>query len=484
MALPPYSARRFALIALWLGVMIGATGSTVASSLLGSTLFRDVKPGAPYDAAIGEMVELGIMEGVTSAKFKPNAPVKRGELAIILKRFRDSLQGVTPASARAGTSQSTARSSPPPRSSSAASLAYNPAGYIRFTTTTFTVNESQGTAVITIVRTGGNQGTVSVDYSVLPGTATAGTDYIDSNGTLTFANKETSKRIQIQVKDDGQATLERTLTIELKNPQNGVGVGIPSRAVLKILDRFHSGVIADTTTGGAGASSSAASVPVLSFSAQAYGAGEDQGTIAITVVRGGVTATPLSVTYATTNGSATSGDHSPTTGTLNFAAAETSKTFSLVIPDDTSVDGNRTVNLLLSNPTDGGAIGSPGTATLTIYDNESSAFGSGSLKFSKARYEFAESSGKAVLTVLRVGGAKGAATVSYAARGGTASEGTDFVGVAGTLTFAAGEASKSIEVPLMRDSNADTGETISVTLSSPAGAGLGDPSVATITLYD
>lgn len=482
------STRRFLFIALWLGMMIGVMGTTVASSMLGSSLFRDVKADSPYDAAIGEMVDTGVMEGVSKTQFKPNAVVSRGELALILKRFRDSLEGAnaketaedevssnTPATSSVSSSSS---------SSSVKSLPYNPSGYIRFATTVFSVNESLGTATVTIVRTGGNQGTVSVDYALIPGTAVAGKDYVDVTGTLTFAAKETSKKLQIQVKDDGLSTPERILTIELKNAKNGAGVGYPSQTMLKILDRFVSNTPTERGTSGAAASSSSPTTPVLHFSTSAYAVNEDGGSINISVLRSGVTATPVDVKYATSNGTASLNDHTPLSGTLSFAANETTKTFTVTIPDDGSVDGNRSVSLTISNPTNGGVIGSPGAATLNIVDNESMSFGSGSLKISKAKYDASEGEGKAVITVLRVGGAKGTATVSYAATGGSASDGADFRSVAGTLTFAPGEAGKTFEVPLIKDSAADAGETVSLTLSNAVGASLGDIITAVLTIHE
>lgn len=488
MSVTSRSTRRLIFIALWLGMMIGAMGSTLAASL-GSSLFKDVKQGSPYDAAIGEMVQLGIMEGASKTQFKPNVPVKRGELALILKRFRDSLNGATLSTATSSTSSVSSAASQTSQasfSSVAASLPYNPAGYIRFTTTVFSINESLGTATVTLVRTGGNQGTVSVDYVLIPGTAVAGTDYVDSSGTLTFAAKETSKKVQIQVKDDGKSTPERTLTIQLKNPKTA-GIANPTYATLKIVDRFASvsteGGSSSTSTATA-SSSAAPTTPVLSFSTNGYAAGEDGGSIAITVQRTGVTTSAVNVTYATTNGSATANDHTPATGTLIFAANETSKTFTVTIPDDANVDGSRTVNLLLSNPTNGGVIGTAGSALLTVYDNETAAFGSGSLKFSKTKYDVSEGAGKAMITIMRVGGTKGTATVQYAATGGSATDGTDFTSISGTMTFVPGEASRTFEVPLVKDLSSDGGETVVLTLTNAAGATMGDPATSILTIYD
>ncbi len=478
--------RRLLLIGLWIAMMIGAMGSGFAAGSLGSSLFKDVKASSPYDAAIGEMVQLGIMPGVTSSQFRPNSVVKRGELALILKRFRDSLNNVTVSTASTNSAGSVTTTATSSRSSARSSVIYvpNPAGYLRFTTGLYSVNESLGTLPISIVRTGGNQGTVTVDYVLTPDTAVAGTDYVDAKGTPTFANKETSKKIDVQVKDDGQSKAERFLKITLKNPQYGAGISYPDEATIKILDRFLTSGSSASAGGAAANASSVANVANISLAASAYGASENDGSLTVTVVRSGITSTAVSVNYATQNGTAGGGEHTPVNGKLDFAAGETTKTFSVSVPDDSSVDGSKTANIVLSSPSNGSVLVFPSNAVFTIYDNESGTFGSGSIKLSKSTYDATEGSGKATVTIMRVGGTKGTATVGYTANGGSATEGTDYTGVSATMTFSQGEASKIVNVPVYKDTSADSGETINFVLGLPTGALQGDPSMAVITLSE
>src|SRR5205814_2244145 len=66
------------------------------------------------------------------------------------------------------------------------------AGKLQFNVNALRVNENVGTATITVMRTLGTTGTVTIDYATSDGTATAGSDYVATIGTLTFAQGETS----------------------------------------------------------------------------------------------------------------------------------------------------------------------------------------------------------------------------------------------------------------------------------------------------
>ena len=88
------------------------------------------------------------------------------------------------------------------------------------------------------------------------------------------------------------------------------------------------------------------------------------------------------------------------------------------------------------------------------------------------------------VTVIRTGDTSGAATVNYATTDGTASERSDYTTAAGTLRFAAGEASKTIVLLISEDSYVEGPETFSVLLSNPVGATLGAPATATVQVTD
>jgi len=210
---------------------------------------------------------------------------------------------------------------------------------------------------------------------------------------------------------------------------------------------------------GAGTFSLPASVSVV----------EGNGSAAITVSRTAGTAGSASVSYATANGTATAGgDYTSTSGTLNFVDGEASKTITVPIADDAVYEGNETFTLQLTAVTSGAAaIGTPSTATVTITDNESVP----SISIADARLNEGNSGASSMLfTVTLTGATTLPATVQYAAAGNTASAGSDFLAVSGTLTFNPGETQKTISVPIFGDTVAEPDETFVMSLFSPVNA--------------
>ena len=65
-------------------------------------------------------------------------------------------------------------------------------------------------------------------------------------------------------------------------------------------------------------------------------------------------------------------------------------------------------------------------------------------------------------------------TVEYATSDGTAAAGEDYTATSGTLTFQAGEVTKTISVPITDDAEDDGGETFTLTLSNASGAEIED----------
>lgn len=233
-----------------------------------------------------------------------------------------------------------------------------------------------------------------------------------------------------------------------------------------------------------GADEYSASAPgSFRFSQATYATPEGNG-VTITVQRINGTAGAVSVQYATSNGTAVSGsDYTATSGTLNFADGDTSKTFNVTSLQDSAAEADETIVLTLSNPGGGAALGSPNQAVITIQDDDVTP--AGKLQFSQSNFTVLENMGAAVVTVQRVNGSSGAVTVDYVTSSGTASPGSDYQETSGTLNFADGETSKTFTVIILNDAVNESNETVNLALTNAAGgAALGAPNQATLTITD
>jgi len=112
----------------------------------------------------------------------------------------------------------------------------------------------------------------------------------------------------------------------------------------------------------------------VQFNASSYSVNEGEKSATIEVTRISNTSNSVTIDYATSDGTASNRtDYITTSGTLQFAPGEAVKSFVIPIVDDLHVEGDQTINLLLSNPGGGAFAGSPTSTVLTILDNDTSA---------------------------------------------------------------------------------------------------------------
>jgi len=120
----------------------------------------------------------------------------------------------------------------------------------------------------------------------------------------------------------------------------------------------------------------ASATSLVQFSTDDYAINEGSGHIDITVTRAGDSSGSATVNYATFDESeaghaSQKSDYEIALGQLSFAPGETSKTFRILIVNDTFVEGDETIDLILSNPTGAGVgLGSPNTTEVRIIDND------------------------------------------------------------------------------------------------------------------
>ena len=181
---------------------------------------------------------------------------------------------------------------------------------------------------------------------------------------------------------------------------------------------------------------------------------------------------PSTVDYATADGTATAGSDyvAQPTNTLNFAAGELTKTISVTINGDTTVEPDETFFVNLLNATNGGTIvKSQGIGTIT---NDDAAAGVGNISINDVTItEGNAGTSIATFTVTRTGGTA-AFDVNYATADGTATAGSDYVAQpTGTVSFAAGDLTKTISVTINGDTTVEPDETFFVNLLSATNGG-------------
>lgn len=109
-------------------------------------------------------------------------------------------------------------------------------GRVQFSAPTFEVNENGGNASITITRTEGSDGAVSVRVTSRDGTATAA-DYTAVATTVTFgAGDAATKTVLVPIINDTIVEPSETLYLTLTAPTGGLRIGSTSEALLTIID--------------------------------------------------------------------------------------------------------------------------------------------------------------------------------------------------------------------------------------------------------
>jgi len=108
------------------------------------------------------------------------------------------------------------------------------AGTVQFSASVYQASKEDGTATVTVTRSGGTAGQVEVNFSTADGTAIAGQDYASVSQTLTFADGETSQDVTITLFNNPANINSRAVLLSLTDPQDGTALGDPSMAVLNI----------------------------------------------------------------------------------------------------------------------------------------------------------------------------------------------------------------------------------------------------------
>jgi Ca2+-binding RTX toxin-like protein len=322
-----------------------------------------------------------------------------------------------------------------------------------------TVGENQGTARFLVTLSAPSDQTVSVQYDDFPGSASVnfpGEDYIGFlSSVLTFAPGETEKEIAVPVVSDTAPELTEAFSVVLRNPVGGA-VG-RSEGVAAIID------------------DDGAARPEPTLIVEPVFVGESAGHADFVLRLDGPSAAPVSLRYATVNGTAVANeDYAPATGSVLFAPGEVVKTVRVAIANDANPEAMELFSLRLDNVA--GAEAPRSLISAVIADDDGPRSDQPVIDISDV--VVAEGAGIATLRVSLSAPSDQAVSVTYDDLPGSAganNPGADYTSfLSRTLGFAPGEMHKDITVMLEPDALAEGDEAFTLVLRNASGATIGD----------
>ncbi|HWT03932.1 MAG TPA: Calx-beta domain-containing protein, partial [Pyrinomonadaceae bacterium] len=451
-------------------------------------------------------------------------------------------------------------------------------GSVGFANATFRVLENVGNATVTVVRTGGSKGQLTVNYGTSDQTAKSGSDYTAASGTLVFADGETTKTFTVAIANDGVAEPDETARLTLSGLPDVEMLGANPTAELKIqsnntyvqaygkaltvaegdsgttsavmtinltaasgrttaIDYYTRSVLPNAAQAGTdyqhvsgkivfgpGVTSQTVSVPIigdtvdendeyLDFYIQTSSPGtgvldvsfpivikDDEADPEITiddarVVEGHsgekyiyfpvrlsrASAAAVRVGYNIGGGTAEPfQDYSfySAPGNISFSPGETTAAITVAINGDGSDEPDETFLVSLYNPRDGKIV--DGLAVGTIADDDPTAISIGNVTVTEGN----SGAASAVFKVSLSGPNAQTVTVNYTTGNGTALHTSDYTAKSGTLSFAPGQLSQNIVVPVTGDMLDESNETFKVQLLSPTNAVVASGGLGTYTIAD
>ncbi len=312
---------------------------------------------------------------------------------------------------------------------------------------------------------------ITVTYGFVGGTATGGTDYDNTTTTVVIADGSSTATITVPVTDDQDLEGDETIEVTLQSTTAGTAVTVDPA------QNTGTATITDDDTAS------------LSITGSTDGAeqGPVAATFTVTLSETNNTGSAITVTYQF-GGTATGGtDYDNTTTTVEIPAGMSTATISVPVTDDTDLEGDETIEVMLTATTAGTISTDPAqnTGTATITDDDAAT-----LSIAPATDGAEQGPVDAEFTVIlsEINPTGSAITVTYQF-GGTATGGADYDNTTTTVEIPAGMSTATISVPVTDDTDLEGDETIEVMLTATtAGTISTDPAqntgTATITDND
>jgi subtilisin family serine protease/subtilisin-like proprotein convertase family protein len=315
----------------------------------------------------------------------------------------------------------------------------------------------------TVTRTGDTSTALSVNYS-MSGTATNGSDYSNLTGSVLIPVGSTTATIDVNVNNDTLLEADETVIATL-TANSAYNLGTAKTGTVTILDDDKTRV----------------SITATDASAAEVATGLPANPGVFTFTRTGSTDTALTVNY-TVGGTATKGtDYENPSTSVVIPIGATSVTLPINVVDDNLTEANETAIVTLT-ANSAYNLGTTKTATVTIADNEPVVTVTATDAIAQETTTGLPAN-PGEFTFTRTGATDTELTLNYTV-GGTATKGTDYNNLTGSIVIPIGASSVTLPVNVIDDNLTEANETAIVTLTANSAYNLGTANTATVTIAD
>ena len=337
-----------------------------------------------------------------------------------------------------------------------------------------TTDVTENTVEVTVTLSADPERTVVIPIEKINQGGATTADYSGVPQNVTFDSGESSKSFTFTaetdtVDDDGESV---KLSFGASLP-DGVTAGTTDEATVTITDDDVPSV-------------------TVSFGSAAYTVAESddsdttnvtENTVEVTLTLSADPERTVVIPIEKTNEGGTSdSDYSGVPQSVTFDSGESSKSFTFTAAHDTVDDDGESVKLSFgATLPDGVTAGTTDEATVTITDDDVPSV---TVSFGSAAYTVAEGSSRTVTVSLDADPERTVVIPIEAANEGGASD-SDYTGVPESVTFDAGDISKSFDLSAVEDNLAESGERVKLSFGTlPADASAGTPSEASVSIHD
>ena len=315
-------------------------------------------------------------------------------------------------------------------------------------------------AILTVSLTAPSARPISVDYATIAGTASAGSDYSSTDGTLTFFPGETNAMVAVAVLGDKIVEEDETFSVNLTNVVNVTLARAQATGTIQN-DDFP--------------------LPKLSIRDASVAEGNSGITNAVFAVTLSIPSLQtVTVNYTTENGTATANtDYKLDSGMLTIPPGQTTAAISIQVFGDTVLEPDETFFIVLTNPLN--ATNDQSRATGTIRNDDTLL---PKLSIRGVTLVEGNATTNAILTVTLSSTSAQPVTVDFSTTDGSATANSDYQPRSGFITIPSGQTAATISVLVFGDTVFESDEDFFVNLSNPLNATLAEGQARCLILND